>query len=118
MFIYSWTYSYFACRAYYTFIGSNGRSQSNTCQVNMEDNISIESAVTGSIGGTCNYCEQIDNLLIWKNIYELERELTKEQKTVSSIPKGVVVTLAIPIMDRSKTDSRRLPGVVIGNTFV
>ena len=33
------------------------------------------------------------------------------------IPKGGVVTLKIPIYDRGKTDARRLPGVVTGNTF-
>ena len=48
-----------------------------------------------------------------------EKRADKQRREGNTpIPKGGVVTLAIPIVDRGKTDSRRLPGVVIGNIFL
>ena len=55
-----------------------------------------------------------------KRMKEKADKRTEKQRREGNtpIPKGGVVTLAIPIVDRGKTDARRLPGVVIGNTFV
>ena len=49
-----------------------------------------------------------------------EKRADKQRREGNTpIPKGGVVTLAIPIVDRrGKTDSTRLPGVVIGNIFL
>jgi len=44
-----------------------------------------------------------------------DKRMEKQREGNTPIPVGGVVTLAIPLVDRGKTDSRRLPGVVIGN---
>lgn len=47
-----------------------------------------------------------------------DRRMEKQREGNTPIPVGGVVTLAIPLVDRGKTDSRRLPGVVIGNGII